>query len=900
VKRIEASTPTSILPPPRLGSPLVGRSDLLASLKPMLNQARLGRGFVCALIGEAGIGKTRLAEALEHRAQRNGFAVTWCHCHPFGDVPALWPFVKLMRAWENELEVLGVHARGHRDGAPDDRGNHAWPDIVLSVLDMIEKRAAERPQLIVLEDVQWADGATLEVLAHLLSIVTHHRLLLVMTVRDQPPPDLQRRRLLKHIVGHRDCMRVTLTRLTHGDVEAYVQKLLGKPHAAVAKVVFAKSEGVPFFMVELLRPFVEGDRPQPADIRLPEPALNIVRQNLECLSAKTLEILAAASVLGPAFDLGMLSQITQRAPQELLGLLEAAVTMHVITAPRRSSAHWRFSHHLIREALYKDMPAILRVNAHARTAHALAARARSGPVVSRADIALHMLAGLPVIDGGEAIAGARQAAIEFTSVGAYADASALLRSALDAFALHPKAGPKELCELLFELARCERAAGEPFSQHLERAVTIANGHAHREVLAATGRSICGSPGTVCVERANDLLEQALAALPQEARGERSMLLSQLSWTPPHNWQRDEVAALLDQAERLTTPAHPRALRTVLHARLYYAGGPDDFVHAEELCHTLENLERSRGPRKRAAWALEPCVARMVAHLQRGDLELARRAADGYGAAARTLRHAELLWHYDRMLIVMRMNAGEYVYSGSALAELKRRAERLQLFGRKTLEAIDFGELQSQTTIQPTPSPAAIAEWRPRRNDSPLAFAVKLRMLCQLRCVDAAQAELAAFDMDRLRDIPSSRDYLATLGHIAHACVETGDRQKAELLYALLSAYPQLCLVSMSLHSYGPVSRTLARLAALLEEPKWARAHYTQALIDAERFGLLPQLAWTRYQFAELLRGGSSSELEQARALLSSAQTLAKSLGMQPLNVACQKRQGTRTLAALAK
>jgi predicted ATPase len=55
------------------------------------------------------------------------------------------------------------------------------------VLDMIEKRAAERPQLIALEDVHWADGATLEVLAHLLSIVTHHRLLLVMTVRDQPP-----------------------------------------------------------------------------------------------------------------------------------------------------------------------------------------------------------------------------------------------------------------------------------------------------------------------------------------------------------------------------------------------------------------------------------------------------------------------------------------------------------------------------------------------------------------------------------------------------------------------------------------------------------------------------------------------------------------------------------------
>ena len=169
------------------------------------------------------------------------------------------------------------------------------------------------------------------------------------------------------------------------------------------------------------------------------------------------------------------------------------------------------------------------------------------------------------------------------------------------------------------------------------------------------------------------------------------------------------------------------------------------------------------------------------------------------------------------------------------------------------------------------------------------LAAKLRALCQIGFAPEARAELAAFDAKRLRDIPRSREYLAVLGHMAFACVETGSKPHASVVYELLAPYPQLCIATISLHSYGPTSRTLGQLAGLLAEHGTAAAHFERSLVDAERFGLKPQLALTRYQYAQLLaETGKPSDIERARSLVDGAQSLAESMGMQPLTAQSQQ------------
>lgn len=870
-------------------APLVGRNNILTRLESALLQAKQGRGSVCALLGEAGIGKTRLSEALETHAQRAGFAVSWGHCHRLGDVPALWPFLKLMRTWNLPLEAAD-EAAATSGGDPgdeswDDKSADSWRRTLLATTDAIEKRASAQPQLIMLEDVHWADAASLKLLSHLVSTVTQHKLLIVLTVRDtQLPEDGRRRRVLDHILGHRDCTRLALTRLSRADIDAYVQTLLGNLDARVAEVVFNKSQGNPFFMVELLRPFADGRTPRAEDLRLPEPALDIVRQLLEHTGDKSRDVLAAASVIGRGFDLGVLSQVTEEKPEQLLELLEPAMIGQVIVPQRDSHARFEFGHDLIREVLYQDLPSVMRMRLHARVGNALALRATTDASVSSAEVAHHLLAGLPSSDVNEALLSARSAAVAASRIGAYADASMLLRRALDALTLHPEAGRQAACELLFDLARFERAAGEPYAQHLEQAVALAREQGHRRVLVSAGQLVCGPPGTVSVEGAGDVLETALSALPEDAHSERAMLLSHLSWTPPHSWHKDKVEALLGQAEELSRTARPSAVRTMLRARLYYTSGPDNLERAHALCQTLENMEASRNARQRARWALEPQLAQLVSHLQQGDLNLARRAADAFGSAARELHHAELIWHYERMLVILRMNAGELGYAAAALKELKLRAEQLQLHARKTVEAVDFGELATQTIGLPKGQPGSATAWRPRPSDGPLTYAAKLRAMCQLGFVEEARAELAAFQLERLHNVPKSRDYLATLGHLAYACVETHSKRQAAAVYELLAPYPHLCVATLSLHAYGPVARSLGQLAGVLGDRERAAAHYETALADAERFGLLPQLALTRYQYAELLHKGAGAEAtDRARRLLDDASALTQRLGMHALH-----------------
>jgi DNA-binding winged helix-turn-helix (wHTH) protein len=874
-------------------SPCVGRDSALTRLGHALERARLGRGGICALLGEAGIGKTRLAEILERRALEAGFHVTWGRGHALGDVPPLQPWLQVLRSCQSERAREFIHRASHSAAAAAAGEGHWDAEPSASSQEMLEWVAeitagsdSARPWLHVLEDAHWADAASLQLLTHFASEISRLPALIILTVRDTELPKTPRaRRALEYVLGHRDCERIELTRLGLREVETYTRAQFGESENELPEAVLHKSGGNPFFMVELLKPWGHKRPPRASDLSVMGPALDIVRQNLRQLPEEALEVLGAAAVIGRRVDLAVLAAVTERASEAVLEILEGAIEADVIVPFDRTCIQLTFGHDLIRSVLYDDLSSGVRFRLHQRVGEVLASRLESGHKVTAAELAHHLLSALPVGDVLHAVHWAERAARAASAVGAYSDASACLRRALDALNLQPVREPAIACNVLFGLAQCERGAGEPFASHLEEALTLAAHHGFANVLCQAGELMSNAPGIFSNEGAAGVLEAALGALAPEDTQQRAAMLAHLSWTPPHCNEIARVRRLLDEAERLAPNAGYPARRSVLRAKLYFAGGPDDYDRALSITAEMERIAANRGPRQQAVRSLEPRLGRIVAMLQRGDLLQAERAVDLFDVAAHELKHAELIWHCDRMRVVMRMNAGDYAYAKVQLIELKQRAERLQLHARRALEALDWAELRRQTSDVEQPDFQLSGQLLPRASDPPNVRALKLRTMVQLGQYDAVSIWLRELPVAELYSLPKSRDYLATLGHLAVASVATRSLDHAATLYALLLPYPTRCVAAVSMHLYGVVARFLGLLAHALDERATAIAHFEHALREHERLDLQPQLADTRCELASvLLEHGDLQNVPRACKLLEQACATATRLGMEPLRV----------------
>src|SRR6185312_2056933 len=215
-------------------------------------------------------------------------------------------------------------------------------------------------------------------------------------------------------------------------VAQYVSAAFGNEVPDLSAAVYARSEGNPFFMIELLRPFVGFHVPTPDELQVSSATRGLVRDRLAHLPENARDVLSAAAVIGHDFDLGVLSYVTNRSAHELLEALEDSLANETVVVSEGQIGAYAFDHALIRDVLYADMPIRRRCELHIRAGEALQKRRAGGGEVSSAELAHHFLSGLPQGEVAVAVGHARDAAAAATRVGAHADARALLRRALAA------------------------------------------------------------------------------------------------------------------------------------------------------------------------------------------------------------------------------------------------------------------------------------------------------------------------------------------------------------------------------------------------------------------------------------------------------------------------------------
>jgi DNA-binding SARP family transcriptional activator len=366
---------------------LVGRSYELGIVGQAVAAAMSGDTGLVLVEGEPGIGKTRLLDQAA-AAARPGALVVWGRCLEGDGTPAMWPWTQIVGGLLESVTApvrrrsvageLGRLVRSGRDG-PDRPG---MPDsgapfrLFEEVTALIGEVAARRPTVLVVDDLQWADGSSLRLLSHLTARLPRGAALIGALRNRAPVPGSELTKFLAtagRMPAHR---RVRLAALAPSEVGELVQGQIGRdPGASVAQRIHARTGGNPFFVRELSRLLAgdEGAITAAAVERVEVPATvrDVVRDRTARLGPETLAVLQIAAVIGREVEVRLLARAAGLPTRACVQLLDPLDALGLLTSPPGDPFSLRFPHDLIRESVVAVTPASAAPRLHLRVADAL-------------------------------------------------------------------------------------------------------------------------------------------------------------------------------------------------------------------------------------------------------------------------------------------------------------------------------------------------------------------------------------------------------------------------------------------------------------------------------------------------------------------------------------------------
>lgn len=372
---------------PMEDAPLIGRDLELGRLREALDAAGRGQGRVTMVVGEAGIGKSRLLLALGAEAERRGARVLVGRCYESEQILPFGPWVDAFRTgqvvtgeevlgalepvWRAELGRLLPEVEGPGLPPPSDDQRRLFE----SVSRLVERLAAVQPVALLLEDLHWADEMSARLLSFLGRRVQGWPVLVVASARAEELGDAPAlRRVLQELGRERHFMELGLPPLSAEDTARLVRSLtrVGTNPAAVARLeaaIWRLSEGNPFVAVETVRALAEGTAPpETASLPLPERVREVIAGRLERLSDQSREAATVAAVIGREFEFALL--------QRAAGVTEGDAAEGVEELVRRRVLHgvgegFDFTHDRIRKVAYSGLLPPRRKLLHAQVARAL-------------------------------------------------------------------------------------------------------------------------------------------------------------------------------------------------------------------------------------------------------------------------------------------------------------------------------------------------------------------------------------------------------------------------------------------------------------------------------------------------------------------------------------------------
>ncbi len=876
----QQSRPSDAAPPSV--KPFVGRTRELAALTAALDAARHGRGTLVLVAGEPGIGKTRLAEEACRSASSQGMQVLTAHCHERGASPPYWMWTEALRPllddWPtaerpDQLQVLRANAQ------PTGPGEHpqlARFRMFEGISRAVATAGSQRPIVIVLDDLQWADSGSLLCLDHVAEDLSRARAVIIGTYRDTEVTAALNETVACAV---RRGLVLRLSGLDEQEVRTYLRQTLADSESDAATLL-VRTGGNPFFIEQLV---AAGDTSAtPANVR------DVVLDRCRLLPADAERMLATAAVIGPEFQFSVLERVLERVgdDDQLLDWLETAARCGFLTELAAVPGRYRFAHDLVRESLAACWSELRATRLHRRIGEVLETQEHPRPSVS--ELAHHFLLGARDGSGIDKAAryclmAAQQATASLGYEDALSHAAAAVELADSDSSLRALAAESRLAlgEAQWRSGDGTRARAT-FLAAAEEARTI--GDARLLARAALGfgggfvRDWHASRGAFG-DRVVGLLEEAIAGLGTSEPRLRARLLGQLAEELYYELDQGRRDRLSQEAVRLAREdGDSLTLAACLASRCTAMWGPDALDEwlgdVAELVVLAEQLDS----RELALFARHYLF---VGQLESGNTPAATATLDDFESMAEASRLALYRWE-------ARWFRGLLSLIGGRFAEAERLAGEALELGATTGEPDALGVYGAQIAMVRLEQ-GRISELY----DSLVAFAnefvespVWQAALCyadiELGHMESARKIFDRLAAGRFSGIPRNFAYLAALAMLATACARLGDHARAEQLYDLLLPYADRHILTADRNSWGSAAQYLGMLASMLGQHDEADAWFAQAAAANERMGACPWLARTLFEHARALRARHPAK---AVPLMSRAEELARQCGMKSLLIA---------------
>ncbi len=904
------------------GPGFFGRTSEQTQLARLFAQAGRGDGQVVLLGGEPGIGKTTLTAVLGRTVAAAGGTVLYGRCLERVSAP-YQPFVEALDHYVayapreqldahvaelgSELVRLVPSLARRVPGLPPPSSSDPDTERYLAfgaAVGLLAGESSLRPVLLVLDDLHWADPATLQLLHHLAVATPRLSLLVVGTFRsNEVTKEDPLAEVLADFRREEGVTRMELSGLSAAEVHDLCTSAAGHVVEDAQSVSFIEelqrdTAGNPYFVWELLRHLVESGglvrdeqerwSADPAHLRagLPTSLHEVIAQRVQHLGPRAARVLSAASVIGVGFDLATLMQVVDAGEDEVLDLVEAAERSALLRATGDGDT-FTFAHALIRHTLYEALRPLRRRKIHADVAVALekvpvgappaALLAHHFTAAGDPSPALHYaeLAGHEALDGM-----APDEAVRW-----FGQACTLLDT------LQPD-DVRRRCDLITQLGIAQRLAGDPaYRRTLLEALSWAEAidDPRRMAVAALAntRGYYSAAGEVDVERLAGL-RATLERLGDDDPCLRVRLLatlcSEMVFESPLPERRALVGRARNEAMSIGDPATVVDVHNLVIEALRHPTGLAERLDDTALAVTLaEDL----GDPAAYFWAVSH---RMRTTLEAGLVAESRQRFDQMAAVAEELGQPVMRWMT--------------IFSGAQWALLRAETS----VGEKLAEeALAYGTSIGQPdAFNYYASQLSHARWQQGRlaeivelieagaRDNPGIPAYNgalARALCQAGREQEAVLLLDRATARRFADLPE--DLLWTYGMVtfAEAAIQLGHAEAAALLYEQLEPFAdQLCFLGTTCE--GAVSHYLGGLAGVLRRFPEAERHLVAAGVTAEALGspyFAARAAIERGRVAALQR-----EVGPARELLTEGRDLAERYGF-----ADEARRAGAALVALS-
>jgi ATP/maltotriose-dependent transcriptional regulator MalT len=881
-------------------------------LRSALEEALSGQGRLVVVAGEPGIGKTRTAQELAAYAETQGTEVVWGRCYEEEGTPPYWPWVQIIRSYLQQREgeqlasVVGPGAADIAEIVPQVREKltdlqpppalepeQARFRLFESISTFLKNAAQTQPLLLVLDDLHWADQASLLLLEFLAREMPSSFLVVVGTYRDvevsRPHPLTD---TLAQLAREPVMQRVLLRGLSQDDTGSFIEMMAGlRPTHRLAETIYTHTEGNPFFMTEVIRSLLERGELAPdamdksESIRIPEGVREVIGRRLNHLSEQCNQALTAAAIIGRQFNFKLLQALVPGMSEEqLLGAIDEALSAHLVEELPGSAEGYQFSHSLVQETLASELSAARRVRLHARIGEALEKMYGDQVETHAAELAYHFAQAEPALGhqkqvhysllaGEQALAAyAWEEALEYFQRGLKAKGVALTSTT--------PAEDAETAALLFGLARAHSDTTLRGDQVIETFAILRRAFEYYDEVGNIARAVAAAEfpfdNTGGVPGSAELMVRALALVPADSY-EAGRLLSRYGGILGLG-QCDYEGAQQALGRALSIARREGDVALEVQTLTYAADVSGQHLRWQEsVNYGLRAISLATGHENNFSAVLSRWWT-AVSLLHTGDLERARSPAlalRDLAAKQSTPRYYSIFGFVP--IVTLSCLEGNWKAGREYYDRIQEGAPTFrQLLCARVLLEYETGEFdQGKIYLERLLEEIRRGLIPPALGKAPMTLIEVARITDVVDHLDIAESAAKAHLSE-----PSVTPIVAMYARagLALLAVHTDNQSEAAEYYAYFREHR-----GTMIWTFSSVDRLMGLLSQTVGNLDLASDHFEDALAFSRKAGYQPELAWTCHDYAQtLLKRNNPSDREKARSLLDESLTVSHRLGMRPL------------------